>query len=272
MHFDYRGQDAEVTFIRGGHRPGSETPNGSASPLHNSPRRGSENVFAPTQLNLNGIENSSSQLSSSRSSQTSEADLSNTDIFMQELLAGDGMSHPAGANSRDSSPSVETFQGSPQSQISPPVLSDTQPAVLQPMTHPVQSGGNVLNHSGVVNSHPQPVNGFHQPPTAMPRRLFSGGFQPALSSTPSAVDAAPNGFVMSQQYGPWSSQPFVNGSLGSQPLANQAISFAGNGKFYAQNFNVKFSTHCYVSSCPLRAKLCYSWRKTSSHLCSRFCL
>jgi len=224
-----RGQDAEVTFIRGGHRPGSETPNGSASPLHNSPRRGSENVFAPTQLNLNGIENSSSQLSSSRSSQTSEADLSNTDIFMQELLAGDGMSHPAGANSRDSSPSVETFQGSPQSQISPPVLSDTQPAVLQPMTHPVQSGGNVLNHSGVVNSHPQPVNGFHQPPTAMPRRLFSGGFQPALSSTPSAVDAAPNGFVMSQQYGPWSSQPFVNGSLGSQPLANQAISFAGNG-------------------------------------------
>ena len=208
--------------------------------MQNSPRRGSENGFAPTQLNLNRIENSSSSQSSSRSSQVSEPDLSNTDIFMQELLAGSGASHPAGTNSCGSTPSVETFQGSPQSQISPPVISDTQPAVLQPMTHPLQGVANAMNHSGMPSSHPQPVNGFYQAPTAIPQRLLNGGFQPALSSTPTTVDSARNGFqVVNQQYaGPWTSQPYVNGGLGSQSHVNQSSSFIGNGEFHVQNFDL----------------------------------
>lgn len=150
---------------------------------------------------------------------------------MQELLAGGGVSHPIGMESRENSPSVETFQGSPQSQISPPVISDTQPAVLQPMTHQIQGIGNVVTHSGVPSSQPQPVNSFYQAPTAIPQRLFNGGFQPAMSSTPTAVNGAPNGIAVNQQYaGPWNSQPYVNGTLGNQPLANQASAFAGNGK------------------------------------------
>ncbi len=221
-----------MTFIRGGHRPGSQTPNGSTSPARNSPRRGSENGFAPGenfQLNLNGIDNSSSRPSSSRSSQASEPDLSNTDIFMKELLAG-GVSQPAGTSSRESSPSVETFQGSPHSQVSPPVISDTQPAVLQPMTHSIQAVGNGLNHSGMPSSHSQPVNGFYQAPTAIPQRMF-GGFQPAMSSTPTTVDSVPNGYPVNTQYGPWSSPPYVNGAVVSQSHGNQPSSFTANGKF-----------------------------------------
>lgn len=230
--FINRGQDTEVTFIRGGLRPGSQTPNGSTSPAHNSPRRGSENGFAPGenfQLNLNGIDNSSSRPSSSRSSQASEPDLSNTDIFMKELLAG-GVSQPAGTSSRESSPSVETFQGSPHSQVSPPVISDTQPAVLQPMTHSIQAVGNGMNNSRMPSSHQQPVNGFYQAPTAIPQRML-GGFQPAMSSTPTTVDSVPNGFAVNTQYGPWGSPPYVNGTVVSQPHVNQHSSFVGNGKF-----------------------------------------
>lgn len=230
--FTNRGQDTEVTFIRGGHRPGSQTPNGSTSPAHSSPRRGSENGFPSAQsfqLNLNGIDNSSSRTSSSRSSQASEPDLSNTDIFMKELLAG-GVSQLAGTESRESSPSVETFQGSPHSQISPPALSDSQPAVLQPMTHPMQA---VLNHTGMPSSHPHLVNGFsYQAPTTIPQRVFNG-FQPAMSSTPTTVDSVPNGFPVNtlQQYGPWSSSPpYVSGALGSHPHVNPPGSFVGNGK------------------------------------------
>ena len=153
---------------------------------------------------------------------------------MQELLAGGGVSQPAGTDSRGSTPSVETFQGSPQSQISPPVISDTQPAVLQPMTHQIQGVGNATNHSRVPNSQPLPVNGFYQTPTAIPHRLINGGFQPALSSTPAIVDSTRNGFqVVNQQFaGPWTSQPHVDGGLGSQSQVNQASSFVGNGKFY----------------------------------------
>lgn len=231
MLFTNRGQDTEVTFIRGGHRPGSQTPNGSISPAHNSPRRGSENGFAPEenfQLNLNGIDNSSSRPSSSRSSRTSEPDLSNTDIFMKELLAG-GVSQAA-ADSQQSSPSVETFQGSPHSQVSPPAISDTQPAVLQPMTHSIHTVANGVNHSAVPNSHLQPVNGFYQAPTAIPQRMF-GGFQPAMSSTPTTVDSVPNGFPLNSQYGPWTSPPYVNGGVVSQPRVNQPSSFAANGEF-----------------------------------------
>lgn len=220
-----------MTFIRGGHRPGIQTPNGSTSPARNSPRTGSENGFSPResfQLNLNGIDNSSSRPSSGRSSQASEPDLSNTDIFMKELLAG-GVSQPAGTSSRESSPSVETFQGSPHSQVSPPVISDTQPAVLQPMTHSIQAVGNGLNHSSMPSSHPQPVNGFYQAPTAIPQRIF-GGFQPAMSSTPTTVNSVPNGFpAVNMQHAPYSNSLYVNGAVGSQPH-NRSSSFAGNGK------------------------------------------
>lgn len=224
-----RGQDTEVTFIRGGHRPGSQTPNGSISPAHNSPRRGYENGFAPEenfQLNLDGIDNSSSRPSSSRSSRTSEPDLSNTDIFMKELLAGSVSQVAAG--SRESSPSVETFQGSPHSQVSPPAISDTQPAVLQPMTHSIHAVANGVNHSTVPSSHLQPVNGFYQAPTAIPQRMF-GGFQPAMSSTPATVDSVPNGFPVNTQYGPWTSPPYVNGGVVRQPHENQPSPVAVNG-------------------------------------------
>ena len=61
--------------------------------------------------------------------------MSNTDIFMQELLVGTTVSPAGSIASRGSTPSVETFPGSPESQVSPPQISDTQPAVLQPMTH-----------------------------------------------------------------------------------------------------------------------------------------
>lgn len=233
MLFMNRGQDTEVTFIRGGHRPGSQTPNGSISPAHNSPRRGSENGFAPGdnfQLNLNGIDNSSSRPSSSRSSQASEPDLSNTDIFMKELLAGGASQPVAGTGSRESSPSVETFQGSPHSQVSPPAISDTQPAVLQPMTHSIHAVGNGVNHSAVPSSHLQPVNGFYQAPTAIPQRMF-GGFQPAMSSTPTTVNSVPNGFSVNPQNGPWTSPPYVNGAVVNQPHVNQSSSFAANGEF-----------------------------------------
>lgn len=228
--FVNRGQDTEVTFIRGGHRPGSQTPNGSISPAHNSPRRGSENGFATEenfQLNLNGIDHSSSRPSSSRSSRTSEPDLSNTDLFMKELLAG-GASQLA-TSSRESSPSIETFQGSPHSQVSPPRISDTQPSVMQPMTHSIHSVGSGVNHSAVPSSQLQPVNSFYQPPTAIPQRMF-GGFQPAMSSTPTTVDSAPNGFPANTQYGPWSSPPYVNGAVVSQPHFNPPSSFAANGE------------------------------------------
>ena len=229
--FVNRGQDTEVTFIRGGHRPGSQTPNGSISPAHNSPRRGSENGFTPEenfQLNLNGIDNSSSRPSSSRSSRTSEPDLSNSDIFMKELLAG-GVSQLA-TGSRESSPSVETFQGSPHSQVSPPAISDTQPAVMQPMTHSIHAVANGVNHSSVPSSHLQPVNDFYQAPTAVPPRMF-GGFQPAMSSTPTTVDSVPNGFPVNTQYGSWSSPSYVNGAVVSPPHVNQPSSFAANGEF-----------------------------------------
>lgn len=224
-----RGRDAEVTFIRGGIIAGSLTPNGSASPAHNSPRRGSENDFPHTQLNLNGIENSSSPLSSRRSSQASDPDLSNTDIFMHGLLAGSS-GQPADSETRESTPSVEMFQSSPQSQVSPPAISDVQPAVLQPVLHQMQRMENGLGtQAGVQSSHPQPVNGFYQAPTAIPPRLFNGGFQPALSSTPTTVDSVPNGLVLNQQHGSWNSQPYVNGGLGGQPLGNHAGLFPANG-------------------------------------------
>ena len=229
--FMNRGQDTEVTFIRGGHRPGSQTPNGSISPVHSSPRRGSENGFAPEenfQLNLDGIDNSSSRPSSSRSSRTSEPDLSNTDIFMKELLAGSVSQVASG--SRESSPSVETFQGSPHSQISPPAISDTQPAVLQPMMHSIHAVANGVNHSAVPSSHLQPVNGFYQAATAIPQRMF-GGFQPAMSSTPTAVDSVPNGFPVNTQYGPWTSPPYVNGGVVRHPHVNQPSAVAANGEF-----------------------------------------
>ncbi|PFX33455.1 Syntaxin-binding protein 4 [Stylophora pistillata] len=227
-----RGQDTEVTFIRGGHRPGSHTPNGSASPAHNSPRRNSENGFPSTQnfhLNLSGLDNSSSRPSSSRSSQASEPDLSNTDVFMKELLA-EGLSQPARTGSRESSLSVETFQGSPQSQISPPALSDSQPAVMQPTSHPVQPVGGVMNHSVMPNSHPQLGNGFYPAPSAVPQRVF-GSFQPAMSSTPTTVDSVPNRFPVNVGQAPWSSSPpYVNGVLGNQPRLNQpSVPLTGNG-------------------------------------------
>ncbi|RMX46979.1 hypothetical protein pdam_00011922 [Pocillopora damicornis] len=172
-----RGQDTEVTFIRGGHRPGSQTPNGSASPAHNSPRGNSENGFPSAQnfhLNLSGLDNLSSPPSSSRSSRASEPDLSNTDVFMKELLV-EGLNQSARSDSRESSLSVETFQGSPQSQVSPPALSDSQPAVMQPTSHPIQPVGGVRNHSVMPNSHPQLVNGFYPAPSAVPQRLFGAG-------------------------------------------------------------------------------------------------
>ena len=152
-------------------------------------------------------------------------------MFMKELLA-EGLSPPARSGSRESSPSVETFQGSPQSQVSPPALSDSQPTVLQPMTHQIQPVGNVVNHSGVHNSHPQPVNGFYPAPAAIPQRVF-GSFQPAMSSTPTTVDSLPNGFPVNAQHVAWNtSPPYVNGVLGSQPHINQPPSlFSGNGKF-----------------------------------------
>ena len=200
--------------------------------MHNSPRRGSENDFPPTQLNLNGIENSSSPLSSRRSSQASDPDLSNTDIFMHGLLAG-STGQPADSETRESTPSVEMFQSSPQSQVSPPAISDAQPAVLQPVLHQMQRMENGLGtQAGVQSSHPQPVNGFYQAPTAIPPRLFNGGFQPALSSTPTTVDSVPNGLVLNQQHGSWNSQPYVNGGSGGQPLGNHAGLFPANGMFY----------------------------------------
>lgn len=227
-----RGQDTEVTFIRGGHRPGSQTPNGSASPAHNSPRGNSENGFPSAQnfhLNLSGLDNSSSPPSSSRSSRASEPDLSNTDVFMKELLV-EGLNQSARSDSRESSLSVETFQESPQSQVSPPALSDSQPAVMQPTSHPIQPVGGVRNHSVMPNSHPQLVNGFYPAPSAVPQRLF-GSFQPAMSSTPTTVDNVPNGFPGNVQQAPWnSSPPYVNGVLGSQPQLNQtSIPVSGNG-------------------------------------------
>lgn len=225
-----RSRDTEVTFIRGALRPGSRTPNGSTSPVQSSPRGGLENGFAQNQLNLNGIETSSSRPSSSRSSQASEPDLSNTDIFMQELLAGNDIIHSADSASRESTPSVETFQGSPQSQVSPPVISDTQPAVLQPMTHQLQGVGNIMNRSSMPNAHTQPVNGFYQGPTAIPQRTINGIFQPAMSSTPATVDSAPSRFqVVNKHHGLRTSQPYVNGALGSQPVANHGSSYVGNG-------------------------------------------
>ena len=232
--FINRGQDTEVTFIRGGHRPGSQTPNSSASPAHNSPRGNSENGFPSAQnfhLNLSGLDNSSSPASSSRSSRASEPDLSNTDVFMKELLV-EGLNQSARSDSRESSLSVETFQGSPQSQVSPPALSDSQPAVMQPTSHPIQPVGGVRNHSVMPNSHPQLVNGFYPAPSAVPQRLF-GSFQPAMSSTPTTVDNVPNGFPGNVQQAPWnSSPPYVNGVLGSQPQLNQtSIPVSGNGKF-----------------------------------------
>lgn len=219
-----RGQDAEVTFMRGRIRPGNQTPNGSTSPGQNSPRGGLENGFSSTQLNLDGIENCSSHTSSRRSSQASVSDLSNTDIFMQELLAGNAASPEASLGSRGSTPSVETFLGSPRSQVSPPEISDTQPAVLQPMTHQISGAGNGINHVGAPNSHRQPINDFHPAPAASPRRIVNGGFQPALSSTPAMVNSTPNGFkVVNQQYAPVTSQPYVNGERAGSPfVANGA--------------------------------------------------
>ena len=170
---------------------------------------------------------------------------------MQELLVGNDISHSADAASLESTPSVETFQGSPQSQVSPPVISDTQPAVLQPMTHQLQGVGNVMNHSSVPNAHTQPVNGFYQGPTAMPHRIFSGVFQPAMSSTPTAVDSAPSRFqVVNKHHGLRTSQPYVNGALGSQPVANHGSSYVGNGKFLSSDsMNELYHGDFYVLQC-----------------------
>ena len=141
---------------------------------------------------------------------------------MHGLLAG-STGQPADSETRESTPRVEMFQSSPQSQVSPPAISDAQPAVLQPVSHQMQRMENgVGTQAGVQSSHPQPVNGFYQAPTAIPPRLFNGGFQPALSSTPTTVDSVPNGLVLNQQHGSW------NG----QPLGNHAGLFPANGIFY----------------------------------------
>ena len=151
---------------------------------------------------------------------------------MHELLAG-STGQPADSETRESTPSVEMFQSSPQSQVSPPAISDAQPAVLQPVSHQMQRRENGLGtQAGVQSSHPQPVNGLYQAPTAIPPRLFNGGFQPALSSTPTTVDSVPNGLVLNQQHGSWNGQPFVNRGLGGQPLGNHAGLFPANGMFY----------------------------------------
>ena len=151
---------------------------------------------------------------------------------MHVLLAG-STDQPADSETRESTPSVEMFQSSPQSQVSPPAISDAQPAVLQPVSQQMQRMENGLGtQAGVQSSHPQPVNGFYQAPTAIPPRLFNGGFQPALSSTPTTVDSVPNGLVLNQQHGSWNGQPYVNGGSGGQPLGNHAGLFPANGMFY----------------------------------------
>lgn len=235
-----RSQDAEVTFIRGG-RPGSHTPNGSTTPLQRSPRGGSENGFASNQPSLNGIENSSSRASSRRSSQGSVPDLSNTDIFMQELLVGTTVSPAGSIASRGSTPSVETFPGSPESQISPPEISDTQPAVLQPMTHQMPGFGNVMNHGDLQNSHTPAINGFYQAPAAVPQgTTASGVFHPALSSTPEIVGSTLNGFqVVNHQFVPWTSQRHMNISPRGQSVAidQGGSQFVANGTVNGRQLN-----------------------------------
>lgn len=155
---------------------------------------------------------------------------------MRELLVGTTVSPTGSIASRGSTPSVETFPGSPESQVSPPGISDTQPAVLQPMTHQMPGFGNGMNHGDLANSHTQAINGFYQAPAAVPQRTTANGvFQPAMSSTPEIVGRTQNGFqLVNHQFVPWTSQRHMNVSpRGQSVVIDQGGSqFVANGESY----------------------------------------
>ena len=226
----YRGQDAEITFIRGGLRPDSQISNGVLNLPHSSPRETLQNVLDEVdtqelQLNLNGIENSNSTPSPTRSFQGSEADLSNTDFFMQELLAGPTSNSAATINSANY-PSFRDYQGSLEPRVSPPVMSDTQPAGLQGAIQQDQG----MNPTGRPTFHLQQGTGINEVPSTIPQRVYEG-FQPTMSSTPTIVNGGPNGFPVNPQGGALPSHIYSIGGLASQLHVNPIMSFSGNGMF-----------------------------------------
>ena len=180
----------EITFIRGGQRPSSQ-----ATSCNGSPRSTANGQLKPQNLlhAVNGIEHTDS----GPSSDGSEPDLSDTDVFMQQLLAG-------GANSTPTTNFV-TSQGSPQSQASPPEVSSSVPTGLQPVMNPMQG-----IHSVPASYPAQPISAPYpgHVASALPQRMV-GGFQPAMSSTPTLG--------------------ISNGQVPSQPYAAQAGAFPMNG-------------------------------------------
>ena len=169
----------EITFIRGGQRPSSQ-----ATSCNGSPRSTANGQLKPQNLlhAVNGIE----RTDSGPSSDGSEPDLSDTDVFMQQLLAGDANSTPT--------TNFVTSQGSPQSQASPPVVSSSVPTGLRPVMNPMQG-----IHSVPASYPAQPISAPYpgHVASALPQRTM-GGFQPAMSSTPTL--GISNGQVPSQPY------------------------------------------------------------------------
>ena len=166
----------EVTFIRGGQRSSSQAER-NGSPLAASALPNSGPVYAGNEVDPR------------LPSAAAQPDLSDSEIFMQQLLAAPGDTSIASAANfvnpqSQGSPTAMNFvspDGSPRHQASPPVIV---PSLL-----PAEAVSQVQNLEaapplvGYASSQPIGTGYPDHVATALPQGML-GGFQPASYSTP----------------------------------------------------------------------------------------